>query len=236
MKFAVSIATYARPDKRTPFYLERALTSVFDQSHSDFKIFLIGDRYDNSDEFNAIASKFSSNQIYFENLPTAKERDSYTDRKAIWAYGGVTAVNYSIELALKNEFEFICHLDHDDFWMPTHLFEIDRCIKQVSPAWMCTRSTHMIPNKILPEFHNSSKFVNAYPFSGKLIHSSVCMNFKKIPLRYRDIFAETGKIGLPADADLWERTRHYLKENNLKGCYINSLTCRHDEEGYSKIK
>jgi predicted O-methyltransferase YrrM len=58
------------------------------------------------------------------------------------------------------------------------------------------------------------------------------MNFKKIPLRYRDIIEETGEIGLPADADLWERTRDFIEKNNLKSTFINILTCHHDEEGY----
>lgn len=40
------------------------------------------------------------------------------------------------------------------------------------------------------------------PKESSLIHSSVCMNFKKIPLYYRDVFEETANIGLPADADL----------------------------------
>ena len=60
------------------------------------------------------------------------------------------------------------------------------------------------------------------------------MNFKRIPLLYRDLYELTNKVELPADADLWERTKDYIKKNNLKSFYINKLTCRHDEEGYSK--
>jgi hypothetical protein len=60
------------------------------------------------------------------------------------------------------------------------------------------------------------------------------MNFKKIPLLYRDLYAETGNVGLPGDADLWERSRDFIKENNLKSYYINEFTCYHDEEQYSK--
>jgi hypothetical protein len=62
------------------------------------------------------------------------------------------------------------------------------------------------------------------------------MNFKKIKLRHRNVFEETGKIGLPGDADLWERTREYLIKNNLKSIFINKLSCRHDEEGYEYKK
>jgi glycosyltransferase involved in cell wall biosynthesis len=234
MKFAVSIATYMRPDGKTPFYLERALTSVFEQKHKDFKVFVIGDNYANLTEINKLLLKFPSNMLFFENLPIAKEREAYSDKKLVWLYGGVTAVNHSISKALNESFEYVCHLDHDDYWEKDHLFEINECIKETSALWVCTKSTHGTTGQILPNFQHDSKILEAYPASSKLSHSSVGMNFKEIPLRYRDVFAQTGKAGLPADADLWERTRLYLIENKLKSYYINSLTCHHDEEGYSK--
>jgi len=59
------------------------------------------------------------------------------------------------------------------------------------------------------------------------------MNFKEIPLRYRDIFKESGVIGLPADGDLWDRVREWIIKNNLKSYLINKMTCVHEKEGYS---
>lgn len=234
MKLAISIATYRRADNKTPFYLKRALTSIFNQTYSNFKIFLIGDKYENLAEINNIISQYPSDKLYFENLSVAKERDKYLDKKILWAYGGVNAMNHSIKKAQLDNFNYICHLDHDDYWAVDHLAKINNCIVNTGADWMCTKSTHTRPNIILPEFNSQSEFIEGYPKSSKLIHSSVCMNFKKIPLLYRDIFKETGKLGLPADADLWERSREYIKLNNLKSYYINSLTCHHDEEQYSK--
>ncbi len=224
-----------RQDGKTPFYLERAISSVFNQRHTDFKLFLIGDHYENNEELLNIVSKFPANKIFLKNLSVAAEREKYiTDKKLIWLYGGVNAVNRSISFALNEGFEYVCHLDHDDYWEDAHLSEINDCIHMTGSPWMCTKSTHGINNSILPKINSSSKLIEAYPFSSKLIHSSVCMNFKQIPLRYRNVFEEEGKIGLPADADLWERTRHYLTIKKLKSYYINSLTCNHEEEGYSK--
>ena len=60
------------------------------------------------------------------------------------------------------------------------------------------------------------------------------MDFKTIPLKYRDIFLETNTVGLPTDADLWERCRHHILENNLKSTLINQITCHHIEEGFEK--
>jgi hypothetical protein len=58
------------------------------------------------------------------------------------------------------------------------------------------------------------------------------MNIKTIPLRYIDIFKETGQVGLPGDAEFWSRVSEHITKNNLKSKLINVLTCRHDEEGY----
>jgi hypothetical protein len=60
------------------------------------------------------------------------------------------------------------------------------------------------------------------------------MNFKTIPLRYRDLFDETGVVGLPADAELWDRCGRCILENNLKSTLINKITCSHIEEGYER--
>ena len=234
MKLAISIATYRRADNTTPFYLKRALDSIFNQTYSNFKIFLIGDRYENLTEINNLISHYPSSKLNFKNLPTANERDNYSDKKAVWSYGGTNAINHSIKAAQAEGFQYICHLDHDDHWKPNHLAEINNCIIRTGADWMCTKSTHITPIRILPDFYSQSKFVEGYPISSKLIHSSVCMNFKKIPLLYRDLFAETGKVWLPADADLWERSRDFIKKNNLKSYYINEFTCYHDEEQYSK--
>ena len=47
---------------------------------------------------------------------------------ALWSYGGVNAMNYGVTKSLENGYEYICHLDHDDWWLPNHLFEINKCI------------------------------------------------------------------------------------------------------------
>jgi hypothetical protein len=60
------------------------------------------------------------------------------------------------------------------------------------------------------------------------------MNFKTIPLKYRDLFNETGVVGLPSDAELWERCASYILSNNLKSTLINSVTCNHVNEGFER--
>ncbi len=51
MKIGIIISTYQRKDGKTPFYLNRTLESILSQTYKNFKIFLIGDRYENPEEF-----------------------------------------------------------------------------------------------------------------------------------------------------------------------------------------
>lgn len=233
MKLSIVISTYRRKDGTTPKYLKRAIDSVFAQTHQDFKIYLIGDRYENPEEIYQIISEYNKDKIYFKNLDVAKERDFYNEKWAIWSYGGVNATNIGIDISLSEGNEYICHLDHDDYWSPNHLEMIDRCIRETSSDWVCTKSVY-VGDRILPSINSSELFVDFLPSARSLIHSSVCMNFKKIPLKYCDIYQETGKVGLPADAELWERCNVYITKNNLKSTLINQITCYHVEEGFER--
>jgi len=229
------MSTYERKDGSTLVCLKRALDSVFNQTYQNFKIFLIGDKYETEQDILDLISNYDNTKISFKNLSYAKERDNYQDNKqALWSYGGVNAVNIGIKESLDNGYEYICHLDHDDWWLPNHLFEINKCIEETNADWVCTQSTYASNQNYLPITNNPEEYQIFYPRYAGLIHSSVCMNFKKIPLQYRDLFDINKFVGLPSDGDLWERCRIVIKSLNLKSLYINKLTCRHDEEGFER--
>ena len=233
MNLGIVIPTYQRKDGSTPKYLTRALDSVFNQTYKNFKIYLIGDRYEDNEEINNIVSKYDSSRLEFKNLSVAKERDFYTNKNALWSYGGVNATNIGVDKSLSEGFDYICHLDHDDTWSEDHLMEISKCIESTSTDWVCTKSKYL-SDRILPVVIHSEHYTEFLPRGRSLIHSSVCMNFKTIPLKYRDILGETGQVGEPADADLWDRCREYILKHNLKSYVINKLTCYHEEEGYER--
>lgn len=237
MKLAVLIPTYQRSDNRTPFYLKRAIDSVMEQSHQDFKIFVIGDRYENNLEFKSILSQYDKEKMFYVNLPFAKERDIYGANKlALWNYGGVNANNVGIELILSKEYKYICHLDHDDYWMPTHLKAINNCIEETSADFVCTKSTYKDVGT-LPQLYTDKKFVKISPRPETLIHSSTCINFETLNFRYRDLFTEKGIIGLPSDADMWLRIGAYVDIVPTVSAYmVNEVTCIHDEEGFERLK
>lgn len=232
-KFAIIIPTYQRADGRTPELLNRALQSILQQSYQNFKVYLIGDKYENNIEFQKFGKGFTKENFYSINLPEPGERIRYANQKRLlWQYGGVSASNYGINLALQEGLTYVCRLDHDDYWKPGHLKSFNDLINKNGADWMCTRAVNL--NKILPITKESKKYISFQPFRGGLIQSSTCVNQRTIPLLSRDYFKETGKVGIPADADLWERMAEYIKKNKLKSFLINEVSCIHDDEGYSK--
>lgn len=237
MKLGIVITTYQRKDGKTPSLLKRALDSIFNQDYQNFKIFLIGDKYENESELVSLIKNYDQEKFFFENLKFAKERDKYIDnnKNALWSYGGVNAMNYGINKSLENGYEYICHLDHDDFWTTNHLSSLKLGIDKTNSPFICTKSEY-VDNRILPDIKSNDEILDYIPRGGHLIHSSVCMNFKEIPLRYRDLFEESGRLFPPGDWDLWNRTAEFLNKNNKRGCLINRITCKHLEEGYERSK
>ena len=232
MNIAVIITTYQRNDGKTPFYLKRALDSVFNQTYKDFKIFLIGDRYDDNSEFLDIVSKYDVDKIYYENLPVAMERDKYTNKDLIWMYGGCNASNHAINTAVSHGYDYICRLDHDDYWEINHLEVINEVIETKNPLFICTKSTYL--NKVLPKIESEDYLIETYPIGRGMVHSSSCVKYGAIPLRQVNLYEEYGTNDKPGDEYFWGILKSYMIENNEIGYCINIITCSHDEEQFEK--
>jgi glycosyltransferase involved in cell wall biosynthesis len=232
MKIAVTVNTYYK-NNMTPYVLTKTLDSIYAQTHQDFKIFLIGDRYENDNSWDSITKHFSERgKLYYENLSNAIEREKYLgkDKMTLWCCGGCNALLVANKKALEEGFNYIAHLDHDDYWEPNHLHLINRCIEETNADWICTKSTYGDHTNILPALESPELFIQFLPTGGGLIHSSTCYNYHSIPLQVRDTYEEIGSA-FPSDADLWERMSEYMRNNYLKGYCVNKITCHHDEEG-----
>jgi hypothetical protein len=225
MKLAINISTYKKKDGSTKQLLKNTLESIVNQIHQDYKVFLIGDNYEDNDEFLEIATSIIDNsKIYYENLPFAFERDKYSDLKKIWFSGGTYATNYAISKALSEGFEWICHLDHDDIWDQKHLSIFSNFIESnIDKNYAFLSSRCLVDGQIYPKYSPPGQF---YPRAVDLGHSCVCINFLKIPLRYRDVYQETGS-DYAADADLWERISEYIKNNNLYAYLLEDVTVKY---------
>lgn len=239
MFFAIIITTYRRSDGTTIPKLRKTLDSVFAQKYVRFKVFLIGDNFENPEDFFNLCLEYDQKYMYCENLTVQTERDNYKGvPNAIWSYGGTYAYNYAIQRALDLGYNYVCRMDHDDQWTDQHLSNLKECIEKTNSPWVCTVSYYLSNNNLCPPkidiSSGSPLFEKFDPRPGHVIHSSTCINFNRIPLRYVDLYKETGKVGLPGDAFMWEMTSNWLKENNETAYIVKRPTCFHLTEGYEK--
>lgn len=232
MKFAIVINTYYREDGKTKELLKNTLKCVKSQTHQDYFVYLIGDKYLDENEFYECASILSNDKIAAINLPYAKEREKYHDNsKVLYSSGGCNARNIGIEISLLSGYDYIVNLDHDDKWAPDHLEKINEVVTLHPDAvFICTKSTLLKANRIIPSTKSKDLIEPILPIPCGIAHSSTCINFKKMPLRYKNSMEEYETIE-PSDALMWKEMREYMKINNMEGYVYNKLTCYHDSDG-----
>jgi glycosyltransferase involved in cell wall biosynthesis len=227
---AVVIATYTRPDGKTPFYLRRTLESISNQTFKDYHVYVVGDAYENGEELRDIVSEFPKTSC--SNLSVSPERERYgTGNIDIWHSGGVTAANTGITTALSYGIEYIAHIAHDDTWEPNHLELINEVIQKKHPLFICTLSTYT--GRILPNLPETHEIIPFCPVECGIIASSVCINYTMTNLRPADPLLVAG-IHYPQDAYMWIKMREEMLSMDKKGYVITTLTCHHDEEGYAQ--
>jgi glycosyltransferase involved in cell wall biosynthesis len=234
MTLGVTIHTYQRADGQTPKLLTRAIQSIVNQSYQNFKIFIVGDKYDDNQEFEDIMQSFGiGDKIVYENLSFAHERDKYlgVHNIALWNCGGANALNHANNLAKAHGITKVCHLDHDDVWLPNHLELISKAISEKgNPAFIHTLSQYL-NNPVFPQMPVDGQAVVHYPSYCNLIHSSVYYDLEQIHLPYRDMYEEMGII-FPSDGDMWNRITEKSTAENLKCYVIREVTCIHENENY----
>ena len=232
MKIAIIISTFRRGDGKTPELLKQTLDSVFNQTFKDFKLFLIGDNYENEEEFKEIANYFEFNdKLHAENSNLPSERHVFSNKVDIWKFGGTNAVNYGIDLALKEGFQFIARLDHDDLWKENHLEILNDCIEKTGCSFVCTKSHYC--NTVLPNIPSNDKFIDYIPQPENVVHSSICWDATKIPVRYRTL-GDSLCQNYAGDGCLYLDIRNHIQEKQLKSILINEVTCSKDSDGYFK--
>lgn len=262
MKIAVVTATYQRGDGNTPLVLKRAINSLSKQSHTDWKFFLIGDAYENQDEFNSFSSYLPAEKIYTENLPISIEREKYPPGMDRWHVSGITPVNTGIKRALEEGFDYVALLDHDDIWYSDHLELINKGIEITGSPMIIPRGYYSPPpisdniRVAIPyinyspkkfasmrinedqviDIHYGIKAYPCYPQECVFLKTSVCIDCRTIELRMRDCLEEDG-IGYVGDADWWIRIRKKMINKEYKpALFIDHPTCASIDEGYSKTQ
>jgi predicted O-methyltransferase YrrM len=227
-KIAIRVVTYQRSDGSTPKYLERTLNSIKNQTFQNYQVFLTGDKYENHNELEELSKIIDPEKLSFENLPEANERKKYQfGSPMLWCAGGVHAINHTINKIVSTGLTWTCHLDHDDWWGDNHLEEFHKIISihDEKIIFMSSLATHTNA-EILPRHQSSGKF---YPIARNIIHSATCFDWSRIPLRFRDVYEETGKA-YPADAAMWTALSDFMLLRGKVGFLTDKVTCHHEEE------
>ena len=229
--FAIAMATYKRKDGSTYEKIKRAINSISSQTHYRWKLFLVGDRYEDDEEFAKIVSMIPPEKIVYENLPVAEERDSKSfEGTALWCSAGCNAYNHSIGLANKAGYQILCHLDDDDEWLPNHLAELNKTYTMFPESvFVYTRSIYL--HTVLPrqDMSNAVYYNNLMPTSANLVHSSASWRIDKIPFLYRNTLEQQRVC--PADADMWGRIESYCVTNGAKVVHNPTTTVAKYDEG-----
>ena len=233
--FGIVMTTYFRKNGSTLQKITRAINSIKNQTHKNWKLFLIGDNYENKEEFEIISSLLPKEKITAINLPIAAERENTNFQgHSLWCSAGANASNVGIEQTIKENIIFHCHMDDDDEWLPFHLEILNVGYTSYKEAvFIYTNSLYTDRNRITRTFppEQVSTFLqynNLPPRPERLIHSTASWRLDKIPFRHRNTF-DQGRI-FPGDADIWERINKLCLDKDYKTLYIPITTViKYDE-------
>lgn len=109
---------------RSELLFERALRSVWAQTHQDLDVIVVGDGTDQ-----ATVDRVQGQPIRFWNLPRQKYPEDPGQR---WCVLGLEARNFGMDRAVG---EFIAPLDDDDEWTPDHVETLLRAIGDAGVAY-----------------------------------------------------------------------------------------------------
>ena len=233
-KFGVVIVTYKRQNGTTFDKISRAIKSLNAQTYKDWKLFLIGDNYNDKQEFQKIVDLLPPDKITAINLPFAAERESGKfSGHSLWCSAGANASNVGMEQSLKEGYNIHTHLDDDDIWREFHLDTLNFGYNNFPEAvYVYTNAYYKDRHnseKLFPQFYNPYiEYNNFPPKPESLIHSAASWKLDKIPFRHRNVL-EQGR-DFPGDADMWERINKYCQEEDLKTLYIPITTVIKDSE------
>jgi len=213
--FGVKILTFNNPNKLKPMkeYVEEAIDCVRRQTYPHWKILLIGDHYEPHSEFVQLSRLAPKDKIVAVNLPRSPEREIHTGYN-LWSCGGMTAFNFSLDLANELDLTHIANLDDDDIWFPRHLeFHADSYNTDPNVVMVLTHGHFKLPNNILPKHCDAPRpFFDQSPvwpekmgsIAGNSCNCACSWDFKRVPLRIKNTVETTPWAKQAGDFWFWK--------------------------------
>ena len=242
-KICVIMSTYFRKNGTTKSLLSRALRNLEAQTYKNFKLFLIGDHYDNNDEFENLCKSYK-NDIYYKNNEQHYRCYNFPDRNTYWSIGGVLALKTGIEKAIEEKYDYYFHLDDDDEWTDFHIKIVVDHIKHFPLSdFILTKSKYK--NTFLPRTDEKNTFYNNYiprgedsvhashiyglPILGNLILNIINRNHV---LANKINSKEDTSIGIRAtDATILDEIHSMVVNKKIKSLYIPIVTVNKATDG-----
>ena len=243
-KICVIMPTYLRKNGSTKYLLSKALRNLEAQTYKNFKLFLIGDHYDNNDEFEEICKSYKKD-IFYKNNEEHYRCYDFPNKHTYWAIGGGLALKTGIEKAIEENFNYYLHLDDDDEWRDIHIEVVVEHIKKFPlSSFILTKAKY--ENTFLPRTIEKNTFYNNYiPRGEDSVHAS---HVYKLPLlgnvvldviNKNHILAnkinkkEHGFEGItipPGDATILNNINSMVVTNKIKSLYIPIITVNKDSD------
>ena len=231
MKFGILMLTYRRAKRSSLELAERSLNSILNQKYQNYKVFFIGDRYEDQKEFDYLSSLIPKDKIVAINLDVAVERDNPNlQGHALWYSAGANASKFGTKKMKEDGIIYYARLDDDDYWLPNHLSTIKMGYENFPDAsCVFTRSTYK--NRHLPKSSHrvSAGYNNLFPMPMDTVPSTMSWRLDHIDLPVRTVI-EQGRV-YPGDADQLVRLKDVCLKNNYKVVHIPETTMVYGESG-----
>lgn len=229
-KFLIVVATFYRSNNSSKKYLERCIQSILNQTHTNWTLVIVSDKYEPENELVEIINNFNDKRIILlKNYDI--ERDHIKDKRKLWTVAGATSVNMGLKYGRENNYQYYCHLDDDDYWKNNHLAILSGVYtKYPNCVFSNTQSNY---GKFYLPMHKVNIYENNYlPTPQGMIHSSFSFRCDIIPFTYKTSFIETDEFE-PADLVMLRNIRNFISESDdaYSSVYVSKHTCYHDTEG-----
>jgi hypothetical protein len=230
--FTVCLATYKRSNGKTPEMLAKCINSILDQSYKNFRIVIVGDKYETEDDLEQLVSSFrkkTKNEIILLHNNDV-ERDHIQDKIKLWYIAGASSMNIGLNYCRKNLYGYYCHIDDDDWWGIDHLRNFAIIYSNFSKVAFVNSVSSYWSEMKLPIISNELIFENnVIPAIGTICHSSISFRSDIIPFDYFTTKNENDITGV-ADGLMLEKIHEFTIANGYTCICTKKLTAYHDIE------
>ena len=175
--FAVVIPTYNRKNGTTVQNIKNIVDFLSKQTYQNYHVFLVGDDYDNEEEFKYLISLFPQDKIYAHNNSISYRKDYFSKPVNKWCIGGVMALKHGVEKAKEYGYKYYLHLDDDDSWTHDKLQAHFQVLEEFPKADFIFHGSQYYQG-VLPQEHREYplEYNNLRPAQANIVHSSNCLS------------------------------------------------------------